>query len=92
MHSGCHQGKGNRIIQRNQNLVRHRQKIKELLESEIGIVKRRERWKVEAVFGNIKHNKGFKRFNLRGLQKAEIEVGLLALAHNLNHFGSERGH
>ena len=92
MRSGCHQGKGNRIIERNQNLNQHRQQAKELLESEIGIIKRRERWKVEAVFGNIKHNKGFKRFNLRGIEKAEIEVGLIALAHNLNHFGLERSH
>lgn len=92
MRGGCHQGKGNRIIQVNHNLNRHRRKAKELLESEIGIEKRRERWKVEAVFGNIKHNKGFKRFNLRGLKKAEVEVGLLALAHNLNHYGLEKSH
>jgi len=38
---------------------------------------------VEPVFGNIKHNKGFKRFNLRGRKKVEVETGLLALAHNL---------
>jgi hypothetical protein len=92
MRAGCHRAKGNRIIERNHNLMRHRQKARELLESEIGIVKRRERWKVEAVFGNIKHNKGFKRLNLRGLEKAEIEVGLIALAHNLNHFGLEKSH
>ena len=92
MRGGCHKGKGNRIIQVNHKLNRHRQKAKELLESEIGITKRRERWKVEAVFGNIKHNKGFKRFNLRGLEKAEVEVGLIALAHNLNHFGLEKSH
>jgi transposase len=87
LRAGCYKAEGNRIIERNQNLIRHRQKAKALLESEIGVVKRRERWKVEAVFGNIKHNKGFKRLNLRGLEKAEIEVGLIALAHNLNHFG-----
>lgn len=92
MRSGCHRAKGNRIIERNHNLIRHRQKAGALLESEIGVIKRRERWKVEAVFGNIKHNKGFKRLNLRGLEKAAIEVGLIALAHNLNHFGLERGH
>ncbi len=92
MRSRCHKAKGNRIIERNQNLNRHRQKVKELMESEIGIIKRRERWKVEAVFGNIKHNKGFKRLNLRGLAKAETEVGLIGIAHNLNHFGLERGH
>ena len=38
---------------------------------------------VEAVFGNLKNNKHFKRFHLRGLKKVEIEFGLLAIAHNL---------
>jgi hypothetical protein len=92
MRAGCHKGKGNRIIQVNQRLRAHRQRAKELLENEIRVVKRRERGKVEAVFGHIKHNKGFKRLNLRGLKKAEIEVGLIAIAHNLNHFGLARGH
>ena len=38
---------------------------------------------VEPVFANIKFNKGFKRFGLKGMLKTEIEMGLLALAHNL---------
>lgn len=92
LRGGCHQGKGNRIIQVNHNLNRHRKQAKELLESEVGIEKRRARWKVEAVFGNLKHNKGFKRLNLRGLEKAAVEVGLIALAHNLNHYGLNRNH
>jgi hypothetical protein len=37
---------------------------------------------VEPVFANIKHNKNFKRFNLRGNKKVEIETSLIALAHN----------
>ncbi|WP_438940068.1 transposase, partial [Chitinophaga hostae] len=35
------------------------------------------------VFGNIKQNHHFRRFMLRGIEKVEIETGLLALAHNL---------
>jgi hypothetical protein len=35
------------------------------------------------VFANLKHNKNFKRFMLKGITKVEIETGLLALAHNL---------
>ncbi|MDN5202553.1 transposase, partial [Fulvivirgaceae bacterium BMA10] len=35
-------------------------------------------------FGNIKQNKGFRRFMLKGIKKVEIEAGLLAIAHNLN--------
>ena len=38
---------------------------------------------VESVFGIIKNNKNFRKFMLRGLDKVEIEEGLLALAHNL---------
>ncbi|WP_180269106.1 transposase, partial [Sphingobacterium sp. 1.A.5] len=38
---------------------------------------------VESVFGNIKKNHGFKRFMLRGKQKVEIEMGLLAIAQNI---------
>jgi hypothetical protein len=86
MRGPCHKARDNRIIQRSPNLNRHRQKIKELLDSDEGKEKRRQRWKVEAVFGNIKQNKGFRRFFLRGLEKVNTEIGLIALAHNLQRF------
>lgn len=38
---------------------------------------------VETVIGNIKHNLGFKKYLLRGLEKVNIETGLIAIAHNL---------
>nr|WP_010493848.1 transposase [Paenibacillus elgii] len=37
----------------------------------------------EPVFGDIKNNRGFKRFLLRGLPKVSLEVGWLSLANNL---------
>jgi len=37
---------------------------------------------VEAVFGIIKNNRNYSKFLLRGMGK--IEIGLLALAHNLS--------
>nr|WP_240353191.1 transposase [Cohnella algarum] len=37
----------------------------------------------EPVFGDMKNNRGFKRFLLRGLPKVSLEVGWLSLAHNL---------
>ncbi|WP_339652855.1 transposase, partial [uncultured Salegentibacter sp.] len=43
-------------------------------------------WDVEAVFGNIKQNMGFKRFMLRGMDKVTTEIGLIAMAHNLRKF------
>ncbi|MGF9911305.1 transposase [Paenibacillus ehimensis] len=35
----------------------------------------------EPVIGDIKNNRGFKRFLLRGLPKVNLEVGWLSLAH-----------
>lgn len=80
----CHKAKGNRSIERNHNLERHRQKARELLNSEVGLEKRKKRTAdVEPVFGQLKHNHGLRRFTLRGMKKVELEFGLFALAHNL---------
>lgn len=38
---------------------------------------------VEPTFGDIKHNMGFRKFLLRLLPKATIEIGLITIAHNL---------
>lgn len=79
----CHKARGNRIIERSPHLVRLKHRVRELLNSDEGLQKRKERWQVEAVFGNLKQNKGFRRFNLRGIDKTTTEFGLIALAHNL---------
>ena len=84
MRGPCHKRKGNRIIDANPQLIRYKQKTREMLNSEMGQHYRSRRpVDVEAVFGNIKYNHGFKRFLLRGLEKTEIEAGLISLAHNL---------
>jgi transposase len=84
LRSECHQQKGNRIIEVNHNGNRLKQKAEKRLKTKRGIGKRKQRcFDTEPVFGNIKHNHGFKRFMLRGLDKVSIEMGLLALAHNL---------
>jgi len=80
----CFKGQGNRVIEVNENLNRLKRQADELLTSEEGIKKRKQRcFDVEPVFANIKHNHGFKRFMLRGIEKVTVETGLLALAHNL---------
>ncbi len=80
----CFKGKGNRSIERNHNLERHKQKIRELLTSETGLQKRKQRTAdVEPVFAHLKHNHNFRRFSLKGIQKTALEFGLMALAHNL---------
>jgi transposase len=80
----CHKAKGNRVIEINHNLIRLKSRADKRLKTKRGIAKRKQRCcDVESVFGNIKHNHHFRRFMLRGIEKVEIETGLLALAHNL---------
>lgn len=80
----CHKAKGNRIIEVNHNLNRLRQIAREKLTSDIGLYHRSMRpVEPEAVFGQLKSNNRFNRFSLRGLPKVEIEMGLMAIGHNL---------
>ena len=37
----------------------------------------------ESVFGNIKANFEIRRFSLRGLEKVDLEWGLISIAHNI---------
>jgi hypothetical protein len=85
MRGVCHKSQENRIIEVNHNLIRHKKKAKENLTSDEGIYHRKKRpIEVESVFGNIKQNKSFRRFMLRGKKKVAIEFGLIAIAHNLS--------
>lgn len=85
----CHKSQNNRIIQVNARMNRLRAKSKERLESKQGIKNRKQRpVDVEPVFGHIKNNRGFRRYMLRGLEKVEVETGLLAIAHNLKKLGA----
>lgn len=84
LRSSCHRATGNRIIKVNHRLQQYWEQARQKLKSEEGIRRRKKRcYDVEPVFAQIKHNKHFKRFNLRGIKKVEIETGLLAIAHNL---------
>lgn len=84
LHGRCHKRKGNRIIEVSHRANELKTKARERLVSEKGIIHRKRRpVDVEPVFGMIKNNSGFKRFNLRGIDKVNIEFGLIALAHNL---------
>ena len=89
MQGQCHKAKGNRIVERNYNLLRLKKQAKELLLSEKGVAKRKRRcWEIEAIFANIKQNMNFRRFMLRRLDKVSLETGLLAMAHNLKKFSA----
>ena len=81
----CNKSKGNKKIEINPKLDQYKSIIRERLTSERGRKYRSQRpVDVEAVFGIIKGNRNYRKFLLRGLEKVEIEAGLLALAHNLN--------
>lgn len=80
----CHKQKGNRIIKINHKGRQLKKEASERLKTEKGVYYRKKRpADVEPVFGNIKYNKNFKRFLLKGIDKTEIEWGLLCIAHNL---------
>lgn len=80
----CHKQKGDRVVEISHETRRLRGLAAQRLESEKGIAHRKKRpWDVESAFGNIKHNKGFRRFMLRGIDKVEIEAALISIAHNI---------
>lgn len=80
----CHKAKSNRVVELNHRLIKHKRQVRERLNTAQGIAYRKKRaWDVEPVFAHIKHNRGFKRFLLKGLNKTEVEIGLLSIAHNL---------
>jgi transposase len=84
LRGACHNAKGNRIITVNHNANKYKAKAKELLTSPEGLEKRSRRpIEPESVFGNIKQNKGFKRLMLKGMEKIKVELGLLAISHNI---------
>lgn len=84
LRSLCHKGKAERIIEINHRLNELREEAKTLLNSDEGKRHRSKRpVEVEAVFGQLKSNNKFNRFTLRGLEKTNIEFGLMAIGHNL---------
>lgn len=84
LRGACHKAKTDRIIRVNPNLQRHQQIARQNLWSIRGIYLRKKRCiEPEPVFGQIKWNRQFKRFLLRGLPKVNCEFGIVAIAHNI---------
>lgn len=84
LRGACHKAKGERIIEVNHRLNALKAQARERLTSPEGLHHRSTRpIEVESAFGNLKENKGFTRFMLRGLDKVSLEIGLLATAINL---------
>lgn len=76
--------KGTYTLSKNIEYEKLKLKMMRFLNSEEGqkLLKRRK-YDIEPVFGDIKHNMGFRRLLLRGMKKANIEVGLMAIVHNI---------
>lgn len=82
--SECTKAKGNRQIRFNKKLWQFKNIVKKNLMSEKGLKMRGKRAEYsEGIFGQIKWNMGFKRFLLRGLDKVDLEWGLLCFALNI---------
>ena len=74
----------NRLIKVNEKLENYKQRARENLKSEKGIILRKQRGvEIESCFGDIKHNMGFRRFHVRSLPKVKAEWIFVAMAHNL---------
>ncbi|MFD2124229.1 IS1182 family transposase [Paenibacillus xanthanilyticus] len=80
----CTKAAGDREIKVSLDYLRYKQQARERLKSEEGYaLSVRRMHEPESVFGQMKNNRGFRRFLLRGLPKVSLEVGWLSLAHNL---------
>jgi transposase len=80
----CNKSKIGRTISVRPRMEGYRQSARERLTSETGLKLRSQRsTEAETVFGQIKHNWGFRKFLCRGKEKVKTEWGLLCIAHNL---------
>lgn len=86
----CHRSQYNRRIAINFDLLRLKTAARERLNSPQGIALRRRRMtEPETVFAQTKHNRGFKRFLLRGIDKVNTEYGIVSMAHNLMNLAND---
>ena len=89
LRGSCHKQKGNRSLSVSKEVLKYRRQARENLTSETGKKLRKQRSaEVEQAFGQIKGNKAFRRFLLRDIDKVNIEIGLVAIAHNLQKLGT----
>ena len=84
LRGSCFKARGNRIIEVNHQLQHYKQKARELLTTEEGIKHRGRRCiEPEAVFGQTKYNKAYKRFRHFGKDKVNMDFAFFAIAFNI---------
>jgi len=80
----CKKTDGPRTLSNNPRLEAYRRQAKGNLTTPKGVQLRKQRGvDVESVFGHIKQNMKYQRFRLRGLEKVNVEMGVLSIAHNI---------
>lgn len=80
----CKRGSGDRQIKFSPKYEAYKKQVRYNFNTTTGLKMRKRRgWDVETPFGDIKHNQNYRRFRLRGLDKINIEWGLLSISHNL---------
>ena len=84
LRGSCFKARGNRIIEVNHQLQQYKQKARELLTSKEGIKHRGRRCiEPEAVFGQTKYNKAYKRFRHFRKDKVNMDFAFFAIAFNI---------
>ena len=82
--AACTKSKYQRELWISFELLKMKEEARGYLLSPLGKQMRSQRsTDVETVFGRIKHNWGFRRFMLRGLEKVSTEWGIMCIAHNM---------
>lgn len=80
----CSKSTKGRTITQNETWETYKRQARDNLTSDVGKqLRKRRSTEVETVFGDIKENQGFRRFNLRGYEKVNIEFGIVSIAHNI---------
>ncbi|HMA61203.1 MAG TPA: IS1182 family transposase [bacterium] len=89
--SECIKSKGNRTIHVSVKWEKYKKQAKLNLESEKGWELREKRgWEIETFFGDLKHNLGYTRCRLRGIEKSNIELAWLSISYNLRKLNQKR--
>ena len=89
----CNKSSKGRTLSVSFKLRDYHHKVRSDLNSPEGRLLYKQRaFSIETVFGEWKHNRNFRRFNLRGLLKVRAEVLLLSLAYNLRKLSARLPH
>ena len=79
----CAEKETNRTIKASLKLQHFQQQTRENLSTDLGKKLRKSRgFNIETVFGELKHNQGYRRIRLRKLAKVTAESALLFISHN----------